>query len=275
MRTLTVAPLCPPEAVERIPGTVYPTFVHAVYPSKTTGRERGMNLLLPAGYGKTEGKRYPTLYLLHGIFGDEFSIPNDPGARVAELAVNLAGAGLAREMIVVFPHLFASADPDLQPGFTDEQVAPYDHFLFDLADDLVPYMEAHYALLPGRENRAVAGFSMGGREALFIALQRPDLFAYGAAMSPAPGLLPTKDFAMTHPGQLTEETMTYAVPGYEAEMLMISCGTKDGISYPFAKSYHQTLHRNGVAHLWYEVPGADHESTALRSGLYNFMRTLF
>ena len=52
---------------------------------------------------------------------------------------------------------------------------------------------------------------------------------------------------------------------------MICCGTKDRVVGKYPLSYHEIFDRNGVPHLWYEVPDADHDSNAIRSGLFNFL----
>lgn len=76
---------------------------------------------------------------------------------------------------------------------------------------------------------------------------------------------------MTHPGQLAEEELCFADQENLPELLMLCCGTKDGVVGQFPSGYHRILEQNGTEHLWYEVPGADHDSQAIRSGLYNFM----
>jgi hypothetical protein len=52
---------------------------------------------------------------------------------------------------------------------------------------------------------------------------------------------------------------------------MICCGTRDGVVGKFPESYHNIMTTNKVEHLWYEVPGADHDSNAIKSGLYNLL----
>ncbi|MCM1119122.1 MAG: family 43 glycosylhydrolase [bacterium] len=260
---------CPAEVYKKVDGRVYGSPQHITYDSKTTGLERGANVLLPADYDPE--KQYGVLYFQHGIFGDEYSLINDANNAIAEILGNLSAEGLAREVIVVFPDMYATSDPELKPGFTDEAVAPYDNFINELADDLIPYMESHYPVLAGRENRGILGFSMGGRETLYIGLKRPELFGYIGAISPAPGLTPAKDWAMTHPGQMEEEELRFAEGAELPELLMVCCGTKDSVVGQFPESYHKILEQNGVEHLWYEVPGADHDSQAIRSGLYNYM----
>lgn len=56
---------------------------------------------------------------------------------------------------------------------------------------------------------------------------------------------------------------------------MVCCGTNDSVVGAFPKSYHDIMERNEVNHIWYEVPGADHNSYAIRSGLYNFIASIF
>lgn len=171
-------------------GREYGSTEHITYHSETTGLERGANVLLPAGYDPE--KQYRVLYFLHGIFGDEYSLTGDPGNAIPEILGNLAQEGLTDQAIVVFPNMFAASDPDLEPGFNDEAVAAYDNFINDLTEDLIPFIESRYNVLTDRENRGILGFSMGGRETLYIGVNRPDLFGYIGAISPAPGLTPSR-----------------------------------------------------------------------------------
>ncbi len=261
--------VCPEELTRRVEGREYGTVEHITYPSETTGLERGANVLLPAGYDPK--KQYPVLYFQHGIFGDEYTLLNDGNNAIPEILGNLSAEGLAQEVIAVFPNMYASSDPAQQPGFTEEAVAPYDNFIHDLVNDLIPYIESHYPVLTERENRGILGFSMGGRETLFIGVSRPELFGYIGAIAPAPGLTPAKDWAMSHPGQLQESELCFTDQENLPELLMVCCGTKDSVVGQFSSGYHRILEQNGTEHLWYEVPEADHDSRAIRSGLYNFM----
>ncbi|GFH96855.1 arabinoxylan arabinofuranohydrolase [Lachnospiraceae bacterium] len=260
---------CPEEAARSVAGREYGSLEHITYHSETTGLDRGANVLLPAGYDPE--KQYGVLYFQHGIFGDEYSMTGDANNAIPQILGNLSAEGLAREVIAVFPNMYATSDPNQKPGFSNEEVAPYDNFINELTADLIPYIESHYSVLTDREDRGIIGFSMGGRETLYIGVNRPDLFGYIGAIAPAPGLTPAKDWAMSHPGQLQEEELRFQEGAQLPELLMVCCGTKDGVVGKFPESYHQILEKNGVEHLWYEVPGADHDSQAIRSGLYNFM----
>lgn len=273
MGQITIEGLCPEEVSKKREGMEYTKAVHETYYSKTTDLDRGVNILLPPGY--SDEKKYPVLYLLHGIFGDEYSLINDPNCSIPEISCNLFADGLAKEMIIVLPNIFATTDSELKPSFSEEGVAPYDNFINDLVNDLMPYINEKYSTLTDRENTAIAGFSMGGREALYIGIRRTDLFGAIGAISPAPGLTPAKDWAMTHPGQLKESELRFNEDTNLPYMLMICCGTKDGTVGKFPESYHKIMEDNSVEHTWYEVPGADHDNNAIRSGLNNFMRAIF
>ncbi len=260
---------CPDELCERVADRAYGRVEHITYHSKTTGLERGANIMLPAGY--TEEKKYPVLYFQHGIFGNEYVLLEDENNKFLEIAGNMAATGLAREAIVVFGNMYASSDPEQKPDFNAEAVLPYDNFINDLVNDLIPYVESHYSTLTDRKNRAVAGFSMGGRETLYIGLNRSDLFAYIGAVAPAPGLVPGKDNFMEHVGQMQEDELRFKDRNNLPELLLVCCGTKDGVVGKFPLSYHEIFVRNNVEHIWYEVPEADHDSNAIRSCFYNFM----
>jgi len=261
--------ICPSEICIKQMGVAYGTVEHITYQSVTTGLERGANVLLPADY--SVDKQYAVLYFLHGIFGDENSLIGDNNNKIKELVANLAAEGRTRDMIAVFPNMYAKTDPNQQPGFSAEAVLPYDNFINDLVNDLIPVIESKYSVYSDRENRAILGFSMGGRETLFIGLSRPDLFGYIGAIAPAPGLVPGKDNFMDHVGQMQEEDVRFAEGAILPELLMVCCGTRDGVVGKFPLSYHELFEKNNVEHLWYEVPGADHDSNAIRSGIYNFL----
>ena len=196
MSAMEISLHCPETANTEHADVTYGTVVHHTYQSKTTGLERGVNVLVPAGYD--ESKKYPVLYLLHGIFGNEFSFTNDPNMKIETITGNLIASGEAVDMIVVFPDMFAKTRADHEPGFNVESYLAYDNFINDWENDLIPFIESTYSTLTDREHRAIAGFSMGGRESMFIGMTRPDMVAYCTAFAPAPGLTPGKDFGGNH-----------------------------------------------------------------------------
>ena len=273
-------PTSGPEIEERCPADIsatradvkYGEYTHGTYYSKTCGMERGYSILLPADYS-TE-KKYPVLYLLHGIFGNEYSFSSDPNNKIKEIVGNMAADGMIEETIIVCPDMYATSDPAKKPGFDAESCLPYDNFINDLVNDLMPYIESGYSILTGRENTYLAGFSMGGRETVFITLQRPELFGYVCAISAAPGIVATKDKFMTHTGQLAESEVRFAENAIEPNVFILCCGTNDSVVGKYPKSYHELLDTNGADHIWYEISGADHDNNAIRSGLYNLFKLI-
>lgn len=263
---------CPVSISMKQPDVDYGEYKHNTYFSETCQMERGYNILLPKDYN--ENKQYPVLYLLHGIFGDENSFPNDSGNRIKEIVGNMAAEGFIDETLVVCVDMYARTDSTQVPGFTAEACLPYDNFINDLVNDLMPHIESTYSVLTGRENTYLAGFSMGGRETIYITLQRPELFGYVCAISAAPGITATTDSFMTHPGQLKEEDVKFSNDEITPNTFIICCGDKDSVVGKYPLSYHELLEKNGVAHLWYEINGADHDNNAIKSGIYNLFKQI-
>ncbi len=261
--------LCPSQYLKKRDGAAYGKFNHITYYSDYCKRDRGATVLLPAGY--TEEKKYPVVYLLHGIFGDENSFAGD--ANLPVLIGNLVADGLSEEFILVCPAMFAASDDTAQaPGFSAEQMIPYDNFAHDLTQCLIPYIEENYSVIGGREGTYIAGFSMGGRETLYTIITYPDRFRAACAIAPAPGLVPGVDMFMTHEGSYKEEEVKFADGVTIPDKIIICCGTKDSVVGQFPKSYHNLFVKNGIDHIWYEVPNADHDMNAQYSGLYNFLQ---
>ncbi len=244
------------------------TVTHFTYHSEYANRDKGANVWLPAGY--TESKKYPVVYCNHGIMGGE----NDMvGMGIPEIAGNLIAAGEAEEMIIVFPQMYTSKQSASPSGINVESCKGYDDFVYDIADSLMPYIESHYSVKTGRENTAICGFSMGGRESLYIGVVRNDLFGYIGCAAPAPGVTPGVDMFMTHPGCMQESELK--ITGDKPWLLMIAGGTNDTVVGTFPEQYHNILTKNGEDHVWISVPGAGHDGSTVTPLMYNFLRNIF
>lgn len=238
------------------------------YASKTTGKDRKCNVLLPPDYDET--KSYPVLYLLHGIGGTHTEWL---GANPANIIGNLIAAGEAKEMIVVMPNVRAMANDGVPANIlSPANIDAFDNFINDLRDDLMPYIESHYAVKTGRENTAIAGLSMGGRESLFIGFTMPETFGYIGAFSPAPGLLPYAQLGYS--GQFKEADFKIPEGKPVPELILICNGENDRTVGTVPTTYHQALEKNKVEHIWYTMPG-DHDFTVWKNGLYNFAKRIF
>lgn len=266
MTDLEIEIFCPEEYSKKNADIKYSDVIKTTYYSTTCEKDRPVNIVLPAGY--SEDKEYPVLYVLHGIFGTQNDMNNN-----SITIQNMMTAGIAKDMIVVYPYMYASKIRDKCTAIDKENVAAYDNFVNDLVTDLMPFIKENYSIAEGRESTAIAGFSMGGRESLAIGLQRPDLFGYVGAIAPAPGLVSGKDWAMTHEGQFAEDELVFN--DEKPILLMVCCGDKDGTVGQFPKSYHDIFDKNEVEHVWWEIPGSDHGDPAISSGIYNFCRYIF
>ena len=148
---------------------------------ETVGTTRKMNVYTPPGYSKD--KKYPVLYLLHGIGGDElewqrFATPD-------RLFDNLIADGKAVPMIVVMPNGRAQKNDRAEKDVMKSAPA-FAVFEKDLLNDVIPAIESRYSVQTDREGRALAGLSMGGGQAMNFGLTHLDTFAWIGGFSSAP-----------------------------------------------------------------------------------------
>lgn len=247
-------------------GVTYGKLSTIQYYSKTTGATRKCNIILPAGY--TTDKKYPVLYLLHGIGGNHCEWM---GGEPVNVVGNLIAAGEAKEMIVVMPNIRAKKDDSTNGNvYSQENISAFDNFINDLKNDLMPYIEKNYSIATGRENTAIAGLSMGGRESLFIGVKMPETFGYIGAFCPAPGLVPLQGFQ----AQLTNDELTIKDKANMPYLVLIAAGKSDTVVYDNPENYHKLLEKNGVPNIFYKTAGG-HDFTVWKNGLYNFAKRIF
>ena len=270
MKNIEISEFCPENLLRRRE-IEYGTIDRVTYQSTTSEREKRLVVLLPAGY--RADKKYPVLYCLHGIFGNEETMIGDGNSGLRILLGNMIADGLAKEMIVVCPHMYCSKKQPDCTGFDDENTTAYDNIVYELADDIMPFIAQNYSVATGKKNTALCGFSMGGRETLAVTIARPDLIGYACAISSAPGIVYAKDSFMEHKGMFSEDAVSF---GAEKPYLLLCCaGDRDSVVGQFPKSYHELLEKNGAEHIWWEIKGSDHGDPAISSGLYQIFRNSF
>lgn len=243
---------------------------HITYFSKKANRNKGANVWLPPGYDSS--REYPVFYVNHGYGGDESSMMNGMGVR--EIATNLIKSGEAVPMIIVFTNQYTDPNHAAQTGNGQADVPGYDNFVEDMPDSLMPYIESHYSVKTGRENTAVAGFSMGGRESLYIGMKCCDKVGYIGGGAPAPGIFPTKDQFMTHPGVMSKDEMRIDPP-YSPYLLLIAGGTNDTMVNDFPKQYSDLFTQHGTENIYLSVPRGGHDSSTVIPLMYNFIKYIF
>ncbi len=229
------------------------------YHSKTVGTSRKALVYTPPGFNKK--KKYPVLYLLHGIGGDEKEWLK--GANPQVILDNMYADGKIAPLIVVMPNGRAMKD-DRAIGniFDKDKIEAFATFEKDLLNDLIPFIEKKYPVLTDRENRAIAGLSMGGGQSLNFGLGNLDKFAWVGGFSSAPN---TKK-----PAELVPDPKE-AIK--KLKLLWISCGDADGL-IRFSQITHEYLYEHGVPHIYYLEPGV-HDFKVWKNGLYMFCQFLF
>jgi enterochelin esterase-like enzyme len=227
------------------------------YDSKSVGARRKMLVYTPPGYSADE--KYPVLYLLHGIGGDETEWKRFADPHL--LLDNLLADGKAVPMIVVMPNGRAQKN-DRAEGDVFRSAPAFAAFEQDLLEDVIPAIEAKYSVSSEREDRAIAGLSMGGGQSLNFGLAHLDKFAWVGGFSSAPN---TK-----RPEELVPEP---AKADQQLQLLWVSCGNKDGL-IRISKNFHDYLQRHDVEHVW-NVDAHGHDPQHWSSNLYHFLQKLF
>ena len=227
------------------------------YESKSVGTTRKMNVYTPPGYSKE--RKYPVLYLLHGIGGDETEWQRF--ARPDVLLDNLIADGKAEPMIVVMPNGRAQKN-DRAEGNVFASAPAFAAFEKDLLNDVIPTIASRYSTRAGREHRALAGLSMGGGQSLNFGLAHLDTFAWVGGFSSAPN---TK-----RPATLVPDP---AATKAKLRLLFLSCGKRDGLMR-ISRRMHEYLQDKGVPHVW-RVDDNGHDPRHWRNSLYYFAQRLF
>ena len=242
------------------------------YDSKTLGTRRQMRVYTPPGY--STDRKYPVLYLLHGIGADNRQWLE--GCRAANVIDNLLADGKIQPMIMVFPNGDANvnmtnAAAGARPveggrrGGFEGYGSPFEN---DLLKDIIPYIDSHYSVFADRAHRALAGLSMGGGQSLNIGLSHLETFANVGGFSSAPN---TYEF-----GGISPNTRLLPEPAAAKEklkVLWIACGNQDGL-IRVSQGVHRMLKESGVPHVWH-VDSHAHDDAEWSSNLYLFAQHLF
>ncbi len=227
------------------------------YDSKSVGNKRKALVYIPPGY--SADTKYPVLYLLHGIGGDENEWRR--GGHPEVILDNLLADKKAVPMIIVMPN--GRAQPDDRPGPNAMQTAPaFGKFDQDLLGSLIPFIQSKYSVNTNRESRALAGLSMGGGQSLNFGLGNLDTFAWVGGFSSAPNTKPAAEL-VPDPEKATKQL----------KLLYVSCGNKDGL-IRISQGVHAYLKEKNVPHTWH-VDEHAHDFQHWKKALYNFSQLIF
>jgi enterochelin esterase-like enzyme len=260
------------------------------YTSSVIGGKKPAMVYTPPGYSSAQ--KYPVLYLLHGIGGNETHW-SGPGAAAAILD-NLIADKQAVPMIVVMPHGRSSNEPETlsfggrggrgAPGAAGPRgAAPegaaadagrgraamavefqaYAAFERELLSDLIPFIESKYSVRADREHRGLAGLSMGGGQSLNFGIGNLDAFAWVGGFSSAPNTMP--------PAQLVRDP---AAARQKLKLLWVACGDQDSL-FNISEGVHNYLVEQKVPHVWHVDIGGGHTFPVWKNNLYHLSTLLF
>lgn len=249
-------------------GTVYKMW----YDSKAAGCDRRLSVYTPAGYekGKT---RYPVLYVLHGMGGDEEAWLEQ--GRAAQILDNLIAQGKAKPMIVVFTN-----------GNISQEAAPlenskeYNRPSFQLPKtmegsfessfpEVVEFIDTNFRTIAKKQSRAICGLSMGGFHTLYISINYPDMFNYSGMFSAAINVRDTSISPMYN--DINGKIDTYF--SKKPALLWIGCGETDFL-YKANENFRKQLTEKGYPFTYVETEGG-HIWRNWRIYLSEFVTLLF
>jgi enterochelin esterase-like enzyme len=249
----------PPEGFDtRRDGVDHGRLETVEYDSTTVGVKRKAQVYTPPAY--STDRKYPVLYLLHGIGGDETEWTRGGSAHV--ILDNLYADQKAVPMIVVLANGRASKDVTARSPFPQQSPA-FAAFEQDLLTDLIPFIEKSYAVKADRGSRALAGLSMGGGQSLNFGLSHLETFAWVGGFSSAPNTRP--------PAALIPDP---AEAARKLRLLYLSCGDMDTL-FRISQGVHTMLDEKNVPHLYRVIPGGRHDFRVWKSDLYHLAQLLF
>jgi S-formylglutathione hydrolase FrmB len=223
-------------------------------------------VLLPPSYDKDKDRRYPVLYFLHGLGGNEQTFV-DSGAW--NLTEDMWEQGKLGEYVIVTP----AGDTSFYINSHDGR-HPYEDFL---VEEFLPFVEHHYRIKAGRGSRGITGMSMGGYGALHLAFKRPELFssvsAHSAALIPNLPTLTTASMQQSFLSRILgsvfgspvdrvfwqrNDPLTLARGAHLAGMrIYFDCGQDDDYGFEAgASALDKVLGARGVAHEFHLYPGS-------------------
>ncbi|MFN8345417.1 MAG: alpha/beta hydrolase-fold protein [Spirosomataceae bacterium] len=218
-----------------------------LFPSPSTGTSRRAFVYTPAGYEKGKDK-YPVLYLQHGWGEDETAWMNQGRANL--IMDNLIAEGKIKPFIIVSTYGMTN-----EVKFGKIREFKIEPFQTVLVNELIPYIDANFHTLANKDNRAMAGLSMGGMETKMITLNNPDVFSYY-------GLLSGGVYA---PTDITDKS--------KVKLVFLSCGSKErpeGV-----RKATEELKAAGFNAVSYVSEGTAHEFQTWRRSLYQLAPMLF
>jgi enterochelin esterase family protein len=249
------------------------------YLSKVTGTWRRAYIYTPPDYDTNRNNKYPVLYLLHGWGENEqgwqaqghvdVMMDNLNAVRPGESAALYAARGTLTQAVITPPAPAGGAAAGRgRSGGPGPGPLASSVFTEMMLTDLIPMIERSFRVAPGRENRAMAGLSMGGAQTFGTAIENLDKFAYIGGFSGSSGGRGGFDPKTSSGGVFADG----AAFNKKVKLLFLSIGSEEG---PGTKNFSQQLTQAGIKNVYYESPGTAHEWLTWRRSFKEFATRLF
>lgn len=224
------------------------TLLERFHPCSVEGpSKRRLMIYLPAGY-ETSGKRYPTVYLLHGARGNETSWLTE--GFMTRIVDSLTREGLIQPAIYVMANMnsYKKEEDGLKSTFKTPLKAVFEtdgSVETAFRRDVVDYIDANFRTIADKEHRALAGLSIGSFQSIFISAHNPDTFDYVGLFSPIfkSPVAKGKYRSFYNRRNVRKLQKTQFDPKHCPKLYLVICGTSD--IYFFHSEYiRQYLHLN-------------------------------
>jgi enterochelin esterase family protein len=267
--SLLLIPGTPPDFLD-VQNGAHGSMHDETYYSTALGKNRQLLVYTPPTYNRSS-LPLPVLYLYHGFFDTRYSWVTE--GRLPQILDNLLAQGKAVPMIVIVPDAHAlpfetmlALDPDFWAnlsGFWAKNRTAADEELFH---DIIPFIQTHYNISDQPQERAIAGFSMGGLQAIDSSIAHLGYFSSIGAFSPAPLWELSNEFknATKDPNKINEKL----------RLFQIVVGDNDGKGGAQIQEFENWLRELKIQHVYTVVPGT-HSMFVWRPALANFLQEIF
>lgn len=263
----------PDNLIERHEDADYGTIDADVeYYSTNAKDNKRCNVLLPAGYDSS--KKYPVLYAIHGWGGDYTGLIHEDSF-LHILYGNMLEQGLTVPMIIVSVDMYTDILADKENKTEEEMRLCYDKVIYDIKQDLMPFIESRYSILTGRENTAVAGQSQGGTESLAAGFIHQEHIGYIGSFAPATGVIPTEFYKDTYWNWPVIDDFVIENEKNTPKYIYLSVGSKDPWDIDPTLYYGEVMTENGIRNQTDFVEGYEHDYIFWRLCYYNFLKKIF
>lgn len=242
------------------------------YYSETAGDSKYCNVLLPAGYEKSQ--QYPVLYMIHG-WGGAYDSHIYEGSILQKLYGNMLSEGLTVPMILVGVDMYTDPLADKDAKTDEEMRLSYDKTVDDIALDLMPFIESHYSVKTGRANTAVTGVSQGATTSLATGFKWQAKIAYIGSFAPDPGVIPTPYYEGTYWNWPILDDFEIESEDTIPRYIYLTVGTEDPWNINVTAYYGRVMDEKGIPNQNDLVEGYGHDSDFWALGHYNFLQKIF